>query len=103
MGDGETGKGGEVLDILYPGVWLMDISERGLLGPATQLQPLYGPGVYARRLPNGILTLPWVKNAPPYLSARTSDKDAGRQDLFRIEACHTKAGKTGGAPQYMDF
>ena len=76
---GETGEGDEVLDELYYGVQSSDLSERGCPGPTSQLRPLHGHGVSARRLPEGTLILTWAQDTPPSLSARTSDKGTGGQ------------------------
>ena len=47
--------------------------------------------------------LPRAQDAPPATSARPSDEDAGRQDLFQVVACHPEAGKTDSAPQLVDI
>ena len=81
MDDGETGEGGEVLDGLYSGVQLPDLSECGRPGPAAQLRPLHGHEVSTRCLPEGRLRLTRAKDAPPSQFTRTSDKDAGGKNL----------------------
>ena len=51
VGGGETGEGDEVPDGLYSGFRSSDLSERGRPGLMTELRPLHGHGVSARRLP----------------------------------------------------
>ena len=57
----------------------------------------------AWRLSEGTLALPWAQDMPPTLTVRTSDEDTGGQDLCRFAARHSEAGKTGGAPQFVDL
>ena len=103
MGDGEAREGSAVPYGLHHGIRLPDFSERGRTGPEAQLQPSHGHRVPVRRLPNVTLTLPQVKDAHLATTARTSDKDAGRQDLLRVAAHRSKAGQTGSAPQLVDI
>ena len=58
VGGGETGEGDEVLNGLYSGVRLLDLSERGHPGPMTKLWKLHDHRVSERRLPYETLILP---------------------------------------------
>ena len=99
----ETGEVGVVPNGLYSGVRFLDIPERGRPVPMTQIRPLHVTGVSARHLSEVERTLRQAPDAPPSLSTRTSDEDAGGQDFCRVEARRTEAGQTGGASQRVDF
>ena len=79
MGGGETGEVDEVPEGLYSGSLSSDLSERGRPGPQHNSGPLHGHGVSVFRLPEGSVILPWAQDAPPSLSAWTSDEDTGEQ------------------------
>ena len=53
VGDAPKGEGGEVPDGLHPGDAQPSLQERRRPGPSAQLGPLHGPGLSAKRPPDG--------------------------------------------------
>ena len=79
VGGGETGEVDKVLNGLYYGFRLSDLSEHGNSGPMTQLRQLHGHGVSVFFFPEGSVILTWAQDTPPSLSVWTSDEDTGEQ------------------------
>ena len=101
--NGATREGGEVPDRLYYGFRFMDLPKCGRPIPKSQLRPIHGHGLHARRLTKVSLTLPQVKDTSQTTNARTSDEDASRQDIRQFAARRAKDGQTGGVPQRVDL
>ena len=82
VGDGDAREGSMVPDGLYPGIRPPHLSERGRPEPEAQLRPSHGNRATESHPPKGTLALPWAHDAPPDMTARSSDEDAYGQDIF---------------------
>ena len=102
VGDGAAREGGEVPDGIYFGFQPLDIPEHFRPVLMAQLRPCRGHGVHVWRLPEEEFTLPRATDAPSSQTARTSDKDAGGQNLRRATYCGAESKHTVGASQLMD-
>ena len=88
MGDASERKGGAVTDGLHPGDGPPSLWECIRPGTSAQLGPLYGPGLPAKRLPNGAQEVFRGKEA-------VSDEAAGEANTGRQKF----RGPTEGRPE----
>ena len=98
----QIGNGGEVLYGLHFWVQLTNLKECIFPGPAAPIRPFNGHRVSAWRLHDVAFALPWAMDTPFSQTARTSDEDAGGQDILQVKDNGAEARKTVGAPQLMN-
>ena len=90
VGNATEGKGGAVPDRLYPGDRTPSLRECLRPGPSAQLGQLHGPGLPAKRLPDGTQEILWGKEA-------VADEAAGEIDTGGQNVCGPAEGRPESA------
>ena len=88
MGNATEGKGGEVLDRLYPGDGPLSLWECLCLGPSAQLGTLHGPGLPAKRLLDGTQAI--LRGKKLVAGEAADEADTGRQTFCGPTGGHTE-------------
>ena len=101
VGNATEGKGGAVLDRLYPGDGPPSLRECLHTGPSAQLGPLHGPGLPAKHLPDVTQEILRGKEA---VAAEAADKtNMGGQSIHGPTEGQPKSATASGETERVDI
>ena len=101
MGNAQEGKGGAVPDGSHPGDGPLSLQECHRLGPSAQLGPLHGPGLSAKRTPDGDEALPG--RAETVAGEATSKTNEDGRTLRGSTESRTESETAGGETKRLDI